>query len=237
MKIKVSELQNNIMCIYKITFPNNKIYIGLSNNIKRRMYEHNNAAKASTPCDFAIIKYGKIEEIEIVEIINDYKLLKERERYWIQFYDSFNREKGYNITIGGDASEHVGELNPRAVFTNSQVLDIRKRRFSGERKRDVYKDYSNFSFGTFEKIWLGIGYSNIGSEYIIPTNSISRQEYSSNANKGIKNGRSKLTKNDIIEIRMRYDNGENIKSILNDFNVSLSTMKRVCNRETYKDIN
>lgn len=237
MKIKVSELQNNIMCIYKITFPNNKIYIGLSNNIKRRMYEHNNAAKASTPCDFAIIKYGKIEEIEIVEIINDYKLLKERERYWIQFYDSFNKEKGYNITIGGDASEHVGELNPRAVFTNSQVLDIRKRRFSGERKRDVYKDYSNFSFGTFEKIWLGIGYSNIGSEYIIPTNSISRQEYSSNANKGIKNGRSKLTKNDIIEIRMRYDNGENIKSILNDFNVSLSTMKRVCNRETYKDIN
>lgn len=61
-----------------------------------------------------------------------------------------------------------------AVFTEEQVLDIRKRRYLGERKKDVYLDYADYSFGTFEKVWLGRGYSNIGKEYIIPTHSISR---------------------------------------------------------------
>lgn len=32
---------NNISGIYLISFPNGKIYIGLSNNIKRRIKEHN----------------------------------------------------------------------------------------------------------------------------------------------------------------------------------------------------
>ena len=69
MIIKVKDLQNNMMGIYKIVFPNSKIYIGLSTDIKRRMYEHNNPHSNKTPCDLAINKYGKIEEIEILELI------------------------------------------------------------------------------------------------------------------------------------------------------------------------
>lgn len=34
--------------IYKINFPNGKSYIGLSNNIARRLKEHNNEAKIGT---------------------------------------------------------------------------------------------------------------------------------------------------------------------------------------------
>lgn len=52
MKIKIEDLKKSMMGIYKITFPNNKIYIGLSNNIRRRMWEHNNEKKAKTPCDY-----------------------------------------------------------------------------------------------------------------------------------------------------------------------------------------
>ena len=65
MKVKVSELQNGIMGIYKINYPNGKIYIGLSNDIKRRMMEHNSPhngiIKKPTPCDLAIKKYVRIE--------------------------------------------------------------------------------------------------------------------------------------------------------------------------------
>lgn len=146
-----------MMGIYKITFPNGKIYIGLSNNIKRRIAEHNCPSNNSTPCDKAINKYGKITEIEILEFVNNIDLLEEKEKYWIKFFNSNDKKIGYNITEGGQFSGRI-----KAVFTPEQILDIRKRRFYGERKKDVYKDYSNFSFATFENIWLGRGYNDIG---------------------------------------------------------------------------
>lgn len=90
MTYQVNELPFGLIGIYKITFPNNKIYIGLSNDIKRRMYEHNNFSRAKSPCDLAIKKYGKITTIEILESYKtiDRKILEERESYWIESYHS-----------------------------------------------------------------------------------------------------------------------------------------------------
>ena len=67
MTYQVSELPSGLIGIYKITFPNNKIYIGLSNDIKRRISEHNSISKTKTPCDLAIKKYGKITTIDVIE--------------------------------------------------------------------------------------------------------------------------------------------------------------------------
>ena len=210
--IKIKDLKNNTSGIYKLNYPNGKIYIGLSCDIKRRMYEHNNSNRLNThyqaPCDLAIKKYGTFEEIEILELVEDINNLPERESDWINYYHSNNKESGYNLTSGGDSSGLQGEKSPKAVFTDSQVLDIRKRRYNGERKKDVYKDYSNFSFSTFEHIWLGRGYPEVGREYLIPTNSISRQEYSSKANQGSNNNKAKLNEDMVREIRKRYDSGE-----------------------------
>lgn len=140
------------------------------------------------------------------------------------------------MTEGGDGSGRPDEESPVSVFTNSQVLDIRKRRFKGERKKDVYKDYSNFAFGTFERIWLGRGYPDIGKEYIIPANTKTRQEYSSITNSGLKNGRAKCSKEEIIEIRKRYDQGERICDIKKDYPYSVNTIFRVAKRLTFKDV-
>lgn len=83
MNIKIKELKNGVSGIYKLNFPNGKIYIGLSNDIKRRMYEHNNINRLknhyNTPCDLAIQKYGRFEEIEILEYVEDPSLLSEKE--------------------------------------------------------------------------------------------------------------------------------------------------------------
>jgi hypothetical protein len=66
-------------------------------------------------------------------------MLDERETYWIEYYDTYNdKTKGYNETPGGGCIGLPGELNSRAKLTNAEVLDIRKRRFYGERKKDVY---------------------------------------------------------------------------------------------------
>lgn len=240
MKIKVEDLESNMMGIYKITYPNGKIYIGLSTDIKRRMKEHNfNSHQKLQPCDAAIKKYGKIEEIEILEFVNNSNDLEQKEKYWIQYFNSNNRDIGYNLTPGGDAFHLFGENNINASFSNEEVLDIRKRRFNGERKKDVYKDYQDKSFSSFEHIWLGRGYSDIGKEYIIPTNSKTRQQYSSEANQGLKNGRAKCTREEILDIRKRYDNGETISSIKKDYlhKISHSTIRRIALRESYASVN
>lgn len=61
--------------IYKINFPNGKSYIGLSNNIARRLKEHNTDAKTEAddyPVHEAIRKYGPailFYNVEILEYI------------------------------------------------------------------------------------------------------------------------------------------------------------------------
>ena len=240
MIIKLTELDNGVQGIYKLNYPNGKIYIGQSNDIKRRMYEHNNINRLqnhyNAPCDLAIQKYGRFEEVEILEIVEDNTQLNEKEQYWIQFYNSNNKEIGYNLTSGGKALS--GENHPKSKLSNDEILDIRKRRFRGERKKDVYIIYQDkITFGGFEHIWLGRTSPHIGKEFIIPTNEISRQEYSSMANSGENNGMAKLNKEKVLKIRELYDNGETITNISQIYpEVSKISIRRVCKRETWKNV-
>ena len=66
--LKIEEIPQNLSCIYKLDFPNNKIYIGKSIDLKRRMREHNKPNEIETVVDRAIKKYyGKIPEVTILE--------------------------------------------------------------------------------------------------------------------------------------------------------------------------
>lgn len=87
--------------IYKIeNLINHKIYIGQTNNYKRRFIEHKNRGykKDTKVLYYAFDKYG-IENFDfsIIEFVKNYN---EREKYWIKYYDSF--ENGYNMTEGGE---------------------------------------------------------------------------------------------------------------------------------------
>ena len=96
--------------IYKVTNKiNGKVYIGQSVDIGRRWREHM-TAKDDIYFHKAIQKYG-VENFEW-EVIEQCKKkdLDEKEIYWIEYYDSFN--KGYNRTKGGDGVSG-GEDHPR----------------------------------------------------------------------------------------------------------------------------
>lgn len=95
--------------IYKITCKaTNKLYIGKSeSSVAQRWDGHCRAAFLESHSDYnfpfhrAIRKYG-IDNfiIETIDSTNDAEELKEKEKYWINFYNSYY--DGYNATLGGD---------------------------------------------------------------------------------------------------------------------------------------
>ena len=88
--------------IYKIINDiNDKVYVGQTmNTIQQRWTIHKQMSKTYSNIIYkAIRKYG-IEHFSIVIIEEcDNNQLDERERYWIEYYDSY--ENGYNMTSGG----------------------------------------------------------------------------------------------------------------------------------------
>lgn len=112
--------------IYKITnLINGHTYIGQSTDIERRWENHKIAAYNKNDAGYmyplyqAIRKYG-IEQFsfEVLEEC-DYKLLNEKEMYYIQQYDTYYH--GYNQTLGGDCATHSSKL------TIEQVQEIQNK--------------------------------------------------------------------------------------------------------------
>lgn len=88
------------------------------------------------PCDEAIIKYGIPEEIEILEEIQDKNKLQEREKYWINYYSTNDKNNGYNLTSGGEALYR--DDNFWSVLNELEVIDIRKRRANLEKLGNIF---------------------------------------------------------------------------------------------------
>lgn len=108
MKISIYKQKRNYSGIYKIDFPNGKSYIGQSSNIVRRIREHNSENKQYA-INNAIRKYGKITDFTLLEEIapDNKELMNEREIYYISLYDTANKEKGYNICLGGQGARKI----------------------------------------------------------------------------------------------------------------------------------
>lgn len=106
--------------IYKINYDNGKIYIGQALSIWARANEHN--SKNSQICDKALKKHSAT--IEILETVQDILLLDSLETKWINFYNSTDKEIGYNVLKEGNASGKNGIDNCNAIFNQKQINEI-----------------------------------------------------------------------------------------------------------------
>ena len=83
---------------------NNKTYVGQTLMPSQRKATHFYNAKKGVvrPLYAAIRKHG-VENFtfEVLEECAD-ELINEREQHWVTHFDSFNPEKGYNLTSGGN---------------------------------------------------------------------------------------------------------------------------------------
>lgn len=108
--------------IYKIqNLINQKCYIGQSTNIERRWRDEKRTAfdpiakNYNYPISKAFRKYGLENfNFEIIEECAQSEL-NERERYWINQYDSFFN--GYNQTLGGDSTKNLN-------INKDQIINI-----------------------------------------------------------------------------------------------------------------
>ena len=129
--------------IYKVTNKiNGKVYIGQSVDIGKRWHQHM-TAKDDIYFHKAIQKYG-VENFEW-EVIEQCKKkdLDEREIYWIEYYDSFN--KGYNCTKGGDGGPvKYGSDHPWWKGGVSSDPEYSKKHYEAnkEKRKEQMKEYN-----------------------------------------------------------------------------------------------
>jgi len=114
--------KHNHFIIYKITnLINNKVYIGQTiRNFEIRVKEYKTKKMHNIYLENSFNKYGfENFKFEIIENCSSMNELNDREIYWINHYDSTNRDKGYNINEGGRNSPHSDETKLKISFGNS----------------------------------------------------------------------------------------------------------------------
>lgn len=130
-----------MICIYKITNPKGKIYIGQTTDYEKRKkyYISNTATKTQTKLYNSINKYGwESHTMEVIEICK-ISQLNERERYYQELYNA--------IGING--------LNCRLTKTNDKsglASDESKKKLSESKKADK-KNTERIS--QYKKNWVG----------------------------------------------------------------------------------
>lgn len=146
-------MKERTYCVYKHTSPSNKVYIGITYNIKRRWYDGNGYlhkkknGKYNQPLFArAILKYGWDNFTH--EILAE-NLSKEQacelEKEYIQKYGSTNPQKGYNLSYGGEVVMYGKK------HSNEAKALIRK---NGYKNQDYYRSINQYDLdGNFIKTW------------------------------------------------------------------------------------
>lgn len=234
---------DTIFKIYKIQFPNGKVYIGQSKNYKNRWREHlREAAKGNNLKLYKAMRKYNIT-IEAFSIIEDNIATQDeantREIYYIQEYNSI--KNGYNITEGGQCGNGlIGENHPNHILSDDQILEIREIRASKlYTTKEVYSFYDDLiSYSGFQKIWLYESRPDIASE--LNTQEL-RDFYSIDKRsiQGENHFLSKLTTEEVIKVRNQYwVDGLEMKEIYENYKdkYSLSGFRKIVLGNTYKDV-
>ena len=218
--MKITDITTKISGIYKINFPNNKIYIGRAIDIKRRIKEHY-VKKDNTPCQKALLYYfenpSEIEfEILFIQEKQDLDELKEKEIYYIELYKACNRDKGYNLLKGGEGAD-CGVDNVASKITQKDLEDIIKRLQNGESNMDIGKIY-NIHADTIGRINNGKTYYNENLEYPLRKEKIK--------NNSFKNGNS-FKREQYLKAISLIKKGKPITEISKEVNIGTSTLYKI----------
>lgn len=232
MEVFLSDKMDKVYSgVYKINFPNGKIYIGISNDIKRRINEHNTDFRNNLPIELAVQKYGEIKSFILLEEINPLErdLMREREKYWINFYKSNIREIGYNLSEGGDGAD-LGSGNCQAKISEQEYLeicDLLKNKL--DMTMQEIADQYHIHISSLSKINRGHTYWHEGIDYPIRTYKMSKKMIS-----GYKNPKARYSKDQIDEVyNLLQESNLTVFEIENKTGVKAEVIRRINSGQTY----
>ena len=131
-------------CVYKHTSPSGKVYIGITSQKPEYRWDNGNGYKGRTYFWNAIQKYGwENFEHEILYTGLSKQEAGEKEKELIQLYDSTDKNKGYNLSTGG-------EYGSAGVKQSQSTIDKRVQKLKG---RTVSQEERDARSKFFKKLY------------------------------------------------------------------------------------
>ena len=216
---------------------NNKVYVGMSINLKKRFNRHLNLLKrnshfnANLQEDFNIygidsFEFGILEEV-------DSRLAEDREEFYISYFKSKNI--CYNIRLNNYmiATETINKIkiNTKIAMSKESVKNKLKKTLSDETKAKISKT-------------LKETYANnpqLSARLSVMSKNRKRRclsEEEKEKLRGSNNGNSKTSEEDVLNIRIRKNNGEQKKTVYMDYKDKISerNFKAIWLYQTWKHI-
>lgn len=157
---------DKISGIYKITSPTNRIYIGQSIDIQKRIWRYmsNHGAKTQYKLHNSLKKYGwDAHKFEIIEECS-IDLLNERERFWQEFYDVLGKN-GLNCILTStrdkkficseETRKKYSEAKKGKSFTKEHKEKLsnskKGKKLSESHKKSISKSHQGYKFSEESK--------------------------------------------------------------------------------------
>jgi group I intron endonuclease len=216
----------NKFYVYKIiNMINKKIYIGKSNNVKKRWREHisySNNKSHNYPISNAIRKYGKNNFS--IEIVGEF--LCEQKAYDIEieciyYYNSMDKNIGYNICPGGQGA---GSGAANHFYGKS---------FTQEHKNKISSSLNKYyaSNAAPQK-----GYRHTDAAKLAISEAVSGIKRSLDFKENLRKHKQKITLSQANEIRSLYASGHyTTRQLGTMFGISGTSVKNILSNKTYKE--
>jgi group I intron endonuclease len=241
---------------------NNKKYVGSAINIQKRWYQHKSTLKGNyhdnSYLQKAWNKYGANNfKFIIIEEVQPKNLL-EKEQYYIDYYDTCNKNKGYNLsptagnTLGFEFSDESklkmsllkknkpstrknykhSEETKKKIGEKNKISQL-GRTHTEETKKKMRKPHGPMSDITKKKLsdWRnGLVPSEKTGQWIIKKDKKFKKINNTIKNRGENNGMAITTKKEIIAIRNDYNNGISISNLQTKYNKNYMFIYKIVKR-------
>lgn len=136
--------------VYKHTFPNNKVYIGITQQVPEKRWANGLGYERQIVIYNAILKYGwkNIKHEVLYSGLTKHEA-EQKEIELIKLFDSNNRKYGYNISAGGNCKGKTSNTTKKKLSlankgrkrTKEQAEYIKRRCTETKGKPVMYHEY------------------------------------------------------------------------------------------------
>lgn len=206
---------------------NNKIYIGKSSNFSKRIKKHLRDSKKSSRYLYQAIRKYSWSNFNsfVLEDVEDARI-DEAEKFWIEYFRSWDKEFGYNLTFGGEGSiptiETREKMRQAKLGKSNPNMQGEKHPFFGV----TGNQHHRFGISHTPEAKKKIAEANVGR--IFPNGS---QRYN-----------AKISEQDVLFMRNYFENNQDLKSkdifqiLAVKFEISSRTVESIIYKYSWKHV-